>query len=475
MVALSLPAQTMLLNLDSCRDMAIRNNKELLIAKEKVKAAHYQHKAAITNYLPDFNATGTYQHTTRSISLLSNEDKSMLGNLGTNVQTTAGQTLLQLAAQNPALATILAPLASLDLATPLNAVGSKIVDAFDTDTRNTYAGAVIMTQPIFMGGKIHAYNKITGYAEKLAQSQESTQMQEVIMSTDEAYWQVVSVANKKRLAESYLATVKKLDDDVTKMLETGVATKADELSVRVKVNEAEMAVTRADNGLSLSKMVLCQLCGLDINTPINLADEDLADLVLPRDSVTVNVDEAVNNRPEIKSLELAANIYRQKVNIVRADYLPQLALTGGYLITNPSLFNGFETEFAGMWNIGVALKVHLWHWGEGIYKVKAARAEANIARYTLNDTKEKIALQVNQCSLKVNEAARRLAMAQKDMEKADENLRYARLGFEEGVIPTSNVLEAQTAWLQAQSSKIDAQIDVKLTEISLLKAMGNLK
>ena len=66
-------------------------------------------------------------------------------------------------------------------------------------------------------------------------------------------------------------------------------------------------------------------------------------------------------------------------------------------------------------------------------------------------------------------------MATKNMEKAEENLRYAKLGFSEGVIPTSTVLEAQTAWLSAQSDKIDAQIDVKLTQVYLRKSMGTLK
>ena len=65
-------------------------------------------------------------------------------------------------------------------------------------------------------------------------------------------------------------------------------------------------------------------------------------------------------------------------------------------------------------------------------------------------------------------------MATKNMEKAEENLRYANVGFREGVITASNVLEAQTAWLSARSAKIDAQIDVKLTELMLRKASGHL-
>ena len=107
--------------------------------------------------------------------------------------------------------------------------------------------------------------------------------------------------------------------------------------------------------------------------------------------------------------------------------------------------------------------------------MKAAKAEANIARYQLADAREKVELQVNQCSYKLNEAGKKLQMAERNMERATENLRYANLGFKEGVIPTNNVLEAQTAWLAAQSGKIDAQIDLKMSELYLNKSMGTLK
>lgn len=62
-------------------------------------------------------------------------------------------------------------------------------------------------------------------------------------------------------------------------------------------------------------------------------------------------------------------------------------------------------------------KIPVFHWGEGIYKVKAAKAEANIARYKLEDTKEKVELQVTQNSYKVNESTKKLAMAEKTWKK----------------------------------------------------------
>lgn len=464
------------LNLDSCRALALSNNKELRMSKEKVNAAHYQQKAAFTNFLPKIDMMGAYMRTEKEISLLSDDQKSAISNIGTAVAP-MGQKLQQILSSDPSLAPLLTPLQSVmgTLPEALNQVGQGMVDALRTDTRNMFGGMVTLTQPIFMGGKIIAYNKITKFAEQLAESQHATELQDVILNTDQAYWQVISLVNKKKLAESFLELVKKLDSDVSKMVAEGVATKADELSVKVKVNEAEMTLTKVENGLSLSKMVLCQLCGIPLDTPITLADESMENITLPDTYIEGNVNTALSNREELKSLELASKIYRQKVNVTRSEFLPSVGLTATYLVTNPSLVNGFEKKMRGMWGVGMMVKIPVFHWGEGIYKVKAAKAEANIAQYKLDDVKEKVELQVTQATYKVNEATKKLAMAEKNMAKADENLRYANLGFQEGVIPTSNVLEAQTAWLSAQSGKIDAQIDVKMSEIYLNKSMGTLK
>ena len=123
-------------------------------------------------------------------------------------------------------------------------------------------------------------------------------MQEVIMSTDQAYWQVISLVNKKKLAEGYLKLLQQLDSDVEKMINEGVATKADGLSVRVKVNEAEMTLTKVEDGLSLARMLLCQLCGIDLSSPITLADENMEDIPLLTTDPHFDLSTAYENRPE---------------------------------------------------------------------------------------------------------------------------------------------------------------------------------
>lgn len=470
------------LSLDSCRNMAIANNKSLLIAKERMRKAHYDRKAAFTNFLPDFSATGTYMYFSDEISLLNDGQKSALNHMGTSLQqglTQAATPIIQHIAQtNPQLAASLQQAiqsGKLDgMSTALNQLGNELTDALRTDTRNMWAGAVTLMQPLYMGGKIRAYHRITKFSEALARTQHDAQLQDLILNTDDAYWTVVSLSYKKKMAESFLDLVNRLDGDVEKMIREGVATKADGLTVKVKVNEAEMLLTKVDNGLALSKMVLCQLCGMDLDTKFTLTDEDRTDLQVSETVPDDAVQRAWTYRPELKSLDWANKIYEDKVRVVRSEMLPSLALTGGYLVSNPSLLNGFENKFRGMWNVGIMLSVPVFHWNEGIYKVKAAKSEVNIARLQQTEAQEKIELQVNQSLFKNTEAQKRLALSEKNMEKAEENLRYADKGFKEGVIPVTNVMEAQTAWLSAQSDRIDAQIDLKLAQTYLQKAMGTL-
>lgn len=110
--------------------------------------------------------------------------------------------------------------------------------------------------------------------------------------------------------------------------------------------------------------------------------------------------------------------------------------------------------------------------GRNEYKVRAARAEASMAALKTDEAKEKIELQVNQEAFRVNEANRKLTLSLKNLDKAEENLRTAQVGFKEGVTTTSDLLAAQTAWLQAHSDKIDAQIDIKLSRAAYNKALG---
>ena len=447
--------------LDSLRARAVANNKSLLMAGQKKEAARYTHKSATTNYLPRISVTGAYMYTSRELSLLSDGQKQTLSNLGTG-----------LSAMVPGLA---------PLAPQLNSAGQGLVDALHTDTRNAGIVAVMLTQPIYMGGKIRAYDKITQYAEQAVGTMYDKTLQDIIVEVDDAYWNLVALHSRKKLAEGYKALVDKLENDVEELVNEGMATKADLLSVKVKVNEAGVALIQVNNGIELSRMNLCRICGLDMDEPIEVeddidgmdaADEKNVDMDIAAATADNMVRQAESNRKELQALGLQSRIYDEKIKLARAEYLPKLALVGGYLASNPSVFNSFERKMKGMWNVGVTLNVPILTWGDRIYKVKAAKAEACLHRYEADEAREKIELQVNQCRQKLQESMERYQTAVRSVDEAEENLRYANCGMKEGVITLSNVMEAQTAWLKAKSEWVNAQVDMRLANLYLKKAIG---
>ena len=462
------------LTLDSCRQMALSNNKQLGISKMKQSVAANIRKSARTKYLPHVSAIGTYEYTSEPISLLSGTQKAEFQHLGTTMSGALAQSLGDLIVQNPNLAAVMGRLGPT-METVMNGLGQKIVDAFDTDTRHLFAGSVILTQPLFMGGSIIAMNKMADINEQLAENSLDARRQATLYKIDQAYWQVVSLYHKRKLAESYLELVRKLDGDVQKMIDEGLATRSDGLSVDVKVNEAEMAVSQVNDGLVLSRMLLNQLCGLPLNEEVTLKDEQADEIAVVELSPELDVDLAVSNRPELKMLQNTVDLSKQTTNILRAGNLPQLLLTGGYAVSNPNVLDGFQRKFGGFWHVGVMMRIPIWNWGDVMYKVRASKGATSIAKMELEEARDLIELQVNQNTFKVDEANKKLTMALSNIERANENLRMANLGFQEGVITPATVMEAQTAWLQAQSQKIDAEIDVKLSQVDLQKALGTLE
>ena len=436
-----------MLTLEECRNLAIQNNKELQISGEKIKMADNEKKAAFTKYFPQLSANGAYMWNQKDINLL------------------------DMGALSSSLSSSLGGLAQLPM---IQHLMSGVNDMQHLDVQNIWVGNVSLVQPVFMGGKIFNYNQITKFAKQLAESMNNLQLQDLIYKTDETYWQVISLVNKKKLADAYVDLLRKMDSDVTAMIYEGVATEADGLSVKVKLNEAEMAQTKVENGLALTRMLLAQICGLSLEEDLSLADEKLDNFPVETTQASADLNEAFMNRNELRSLDLATKIYKRKERIALAEMLPNVALAANYFVTNPNVFNGFKNDFAGMFNVGVMVKVPLSGWWEGTYRRNSAKAETRIKTLEWQDAREKIELQVNQSVYKVNEAGKKLIASSRNMENAEENLRRANFGFEEGVIPALNLMEAQTAWVSARSSLIDAQIEVKLTEVYLSKALGKL-
>ena len=171
-------------------------------------------------------------------------------------------------------------------------------------------------------------------------------------------------------------------------------------------------------------------------------------------------------------LNQATGIAQAGVNIMRSRYLPNIGLTAGYSFLNPNPYNGFSNEFGGDWNVGIAINIPIFHWNDRAHTMRAALHEQKKVELQLDEARELISLQLKQAQFQVAENQKKIVMATTNLELANENLRITQNSFTEGMVKTTDVLEAQALWFDAYSNLIDAQMENQLSIVNLKKVMG---
>ncbi|RLD63690.1 MAG: transporter [Bacteroidetes bacterium] len=475
-------------SLEQCRKLALEHNQKIQIAKEHSGAATALKKSAKTQFLPNFNFNGTYTRLNKQFSLLENDmllpviPASAISNGTLN-----GAALTPPTAEQPNPYFDPDVFASTFVINP--ATGAPVLDAdgnpvFQNYTyipkdkakmgsKNMYLMNIGLTQPIFMGGKIKETYKIAKYGENAANATERLKISDILYKTDEAYWRVISVQEKVKLAENYKKMLDTLLIDLQNIYDEGIITNNDLLKAKVKLNEVNLKLLKANNGLTLSKMALCQIIGLPLNSEIALSDS-LSDLyqINPDQSYT---DIALQTRPEIEILQNSVNIAKSGVNIMKSRYMPNIGLTANYFFANPNPYTGFSEDFGSDWNVGVVCNIPIFHWGDKKHTLRAAKHEQKATELKLEETQELISLQVKQAVFKSNESVTKVQMTKISLEQAKKNLDDTKNKFKEGILKTTDVLDAQALWQNAYSEYIDAVTENKLNQTNLLKVTGQLK
>lgn len=463
------------LTLDSCRNMALRHNKNAQISNETLLAAQETRKAAFTQFLPSFNASAMYLYNSKNISLFSEDKMLPVGSIGSDGKFT--YTMDDIVTIDYMGQTVPVNSSGQITTDPTEFIPKKVAylpkDQLTFDIENIFVGGIGFTQPIFMGGKILALYKLAKSSEEIAALNATNNDINIMIEVDEAYWRVVSLQKKLELAQEYNELLKTTYKDIEALYKEGMVTNSDLLKVQVKLNESEMSLTKASNGLNLSKMLLNQICGMDLNADYTLQDAiEVTDL----DVVKVdNIKTEITNRPEALMLEQSVNVAKAEVDIARSRFMPNIVATGNYVFSNPNMFNGVDKSFNGMFTIGVGVTMPIFHFGDRVHTLKAAKHNLRIAELKRDDTMEKLELQANLKQNSRNEAIKQSTIANNNMLQAEENLRNAQLGFNEGVISTNDLMQAQTAWVSAKSEVIDAKINLVLNDLYLNQSLGKVK
>ena len=439
------------LTVEMARDMALKNNKQVAIASENREIAKNSVKVYRANFLPKFSATGNYLLTTASL-----EKKIDAFHLPTFVPDATGQLVPNILTTVDGIPVFkeYAYFPGMDLSLKPN---------------GTYITGLSVEMPIYVGGKISSAYKMSKIGVEMARLNETKTQNEVILLADQAYWTYVETLELEKTAQMYIDLVKQLEKDVTNLYNVGMVPRNDLLKVQVKLNEIELQLLRAENGVRLSKMNLCHVVGLPLNSDITV-DQELGcdakkDFPMPN----------LFSRPEYELLSKQIEIKEQQVQIVKSDFLPRLGIAGSMNYANGLKLNDNMLLDNTALSAVVSVSIPVFHWGEGRNKVRNAISEKKLASLQRDELAEKMELEIQKTLHEFNEAEARVRLTKNSLNQAEENLRESRDRYQLGLEKLSDLLEAQAMWQKARSEMISANSAYKIAETSYLKAAGRIE
>lgn len=468
--------------LEDCRSMAHNASHNSELRTEALEAARLNKQAALAAMFPKVNANASYLWNSKSPALLSREMQFSFGTARVGADGTGSfqwsetSRINQLEQDTRSLPDVNTRIKALSTegGQMIANMYQELYRALNPDLTHVVVAQVGITQPIYVGGRLLALHDAAKVAADIAEIEADDRSQDLTIKVDEAYWRVVSVERKKQLATQYYNLLMTLESNVQELVGEGLATQQDLLKVKAKRGEAEVKKMQAENGLQLSKMALCQVIGLPLNTEFVLDDTELEEVQL-HDTINVT-DELLNARSEVQLLDKAEQIAKTNVRIMAAGLQPNIVAQASYIYTNPNMDNGFSNKWngTGFFSAGVVVNVPIVH-ADDILRYKAAKHQANVVGIKRDEVKQLLSLQVTQANQKVLEAQQKIAMTEMQVKNAEEVLRFAQEAFDAGMATASDLMGAQTAWQSACSDHVDALIDAKMAEVQYQKYTNSMK
>ena len=441
------------MTLGKCRALALENNKAAAIAARNKEIVDFTQKSYRTNYLPKFSATGNYFYSNVTMN------KTLPGNyLPTFVPDPAtGQLVPNILTMGPDGNPIFKEYAFFpDMDISLKMSG-------------TWMAGLRAEQPVYMGGKIKSAYKMSQIGNEIANLNQTLTHAEIIVKTDEAYWTYVQTGELVKLALSYQKVVTELLRNVQDAQEVGLRHRNDVLKVQVKVNEAELQVRQAENGVTLSRKNLCHMMGLPLDSDIILPESfDESSLITPDHSADYV------SRPEYAMLTKQIELKEQQEKLIQSDFLPKVGVMANYGYLNGLTLNGDKLLNRASFFAVASVSVPVFQWGEGRNKIRAAQIEREVTQLQRDDISEQMALDLARALDKCDESDLEVQLTARSLEQAQENMKVSGDQYAEGMETLADFLEAQTVWQRAWMEHINAKARQRFNQTYYLKAAGKL-
>jgi len=347
--------------------------------------------------------------------------------------------------------------------------------AYPTDIplgrKNRYQWNTYLTQPIFTGGAIASSYDIARLNSQMARENLTAAQQDIILQVKEAYFNILKAEKIRLVAEQAVVQVQSHLDDAQAFYQEEMIPRNDLLEAEVRHAQAKQDLIHSQNTEHIARAHFNTVLRRDISTPVAIED------ILTEPAGEFSLDECLNEarqqRPELREAELHIEQKEKTVSFEQSSYFPHIALVADYQKMGDQIdLRGNPYEDSESWTVSGVLKWEFWEWGKKHYRISSRRAELQRARERKTQIDDVIAFEVKQSWLRLDEAQNNIAVARSALERSKENLRLNRELYREQMANTTDVLDAQTLMNEAFTNYYNALSNYHIARSRLKYAMG---
>ncbi len=400
--------------LEDCRQMAIEKNAQLQEMKIGEQISLLMKKQAMTYFFPNISAFG-----------------------------------MGFKASNPVISLDLGMLGSMSL------------------LKDGVMVSAMAVQPVFMGGKIFYSTKLADTGVRASELFTAQKKDEVLAKTDEYYWLLYSLYEKRKTVALMQQVLDSLYKDVHQAVNAGVLGQNEVLKVKLQQHTLSTKNVELENGIYLATMALARQMGFPVDSVDHFVIAPAQDILVD-DPIQYFLEPAavLTLRTEYKLLEMGVRAASLEKKIETASYMPQVGVGAFYYYENLLDKNN--------WNGAVmaAVRIPISDWGRGSYAIRQKKLEESKAQIRREDGHQQLLMQIRQAWGSFVEAYQKYLLAELTVEESQENARLNETYYRAGTVSLTELLAARGFLQESQDKRIDAIRDYQVAKSIYLQVTG---
>jgi len=424
---------TLALSLEESVRLAVANNTDIRVMREKVSEAGAATAEARTAFLPQLTGSAGYTRLDTAPYIPASRLR-MFGGSGSTA----------------------------DGAVP---------DRITIGLRDNYAASLELRQPLFAAGRIKNTYDISKLARSASESELDRTTAELVFETKKAYLKCIEAQELEQVARE---TLKQLDahlGDLQAMFDAGLAATNDVLKTKVYHSDARLALIKAQHAIHLARNNLASIIDVPLATEIILTSR--ADIP---PGITIDLDAAVKagvaRRPELASMACRRLMAQKEIEVDRNGYLPTVAFFARLGYQYPD--REYERDFYSSWALGVTAQMNVFDWGATVFRTQRSKSRLRQIELAAQSVREAITLDVTRTYLTLLDAWNGVGVARENVAQAEENYRVTNEKFKEGLATNTDLLDAEVLLTAAKTSCENLVIAYLIARADLERATGGM-